>query len=143
MKVDSELIISLRNAKSWSQDELASASGLNLRTIQRIERESLISLQSKKALAAVFDIDIAEFDYVDPHILQRYEYQTVVFESDVKWLTAWGKKRAQGPFKLDEQINEYARLGWRVCSVNHGSTVHGGAGKVSILFERNISVEQA
>lgn len=116
MKVDAELVISLRNERSWSQDELASASGLNLRTIQRIEREGVISLQSKKALAAVFDIDIAELDYVEPQQLRRFEYQTVVFESDVKWLTGWGKKKAQGPYKLDEQINEYARLGWRVCS---------------------------
>ena len=136
MKVDSDVVISLRIARSWSQEELASASGLNLRTIQRIEREGVISLQSKKALAAAFDINISELDYIERRNLQRYEYKTVVFDNDVKWLSGWGKKKAQGPFKLDEQINEYARLGWKICSVNHGSSVHGGAGQVSILFER-------
>ena len=38
MKVNAKLITKLRKQRSWSQDELAIASGLNLRTIQRIEK---------------------------------------------------------------------------------------------------------
>ena len=56
MKVNAELIVKLRKEQSWSQDELAIASGLNLRTIQRIENDASASLQSMKALAAAFDI---------------------------------------------------------------------------------------
>ncbi|MCG8432926.1 MAG: helix-turn-helix transcriptional regulator [Gammaproteobacteria bacterium] len=63
MKVNAGLILKLRKKKSWSQEELAIASGLNLRTIQRIEREASASMQSKKALAAAFGIDVNELNY--------------------------------------------------------------------------------
>jgi transcriptional regulator with XRE-family HTH domain len=62
MKVNAELIVKLRKERSWSQDELAIASGLNLRTIQRVEKYASASLQSKKALAAAFDIDTRDLD---------------------------------------------------------------------------------
>jgi DNA-binding XRE family transcriptional regulator len=62
MKVKAELIVKLRKERSWSQDELAAASGLNLRTIQRVEKHALASLQTKKALAAAFDIDTRDLD---------------------------------------------------------------------------------
>ena len=51
MKINADLVLKARKGKSWSQEELAIASGLNLRTIQRIESEASASLQSKKALA--------------------------------------------------------------------------------------------
>lgn len=57
MKVNADLIVKLRKERSWSQDELAIASGLNLRTVQRVEKYASASLQSKKALAAALDID--------------------------------------------------------------------------------------
>ena len=63
MKVNAVVILELRKGKSWSQEELAIASGLNLRTVQRIEKEASASLQSKKALASAFDIDVHDLDY--------------------------------------------------------------------------------
>jgi transcriptional regulator with XRE-family HTH domain len=62
MKVNAELIVKLRKERSWSQDELAIASGLNLRTIQRVEKYATASLQSKKALAAALEIDTRDLD---------------------------------------------------------------------------------
>ncbi|MGE0458783.1 MAG: helix-turn-helix transcriptional regulator [Bauldia sp.] len=62
MKLNVELLLKLRSERSWSQDELAAASGLNLRTVQRIEKDGAGSLQSKKALAAAFDIDPRDLD---------------------------------------------------------------------------------
>lgn len=50
----------IRVRRHWSQDDLAQASGLNVRTIQRIERNHTAGLESLKSLAAAFDIDIAE-----------------------------------------------------------------------------------
>jgi transcriptional regulator with XRE-family HTH domain len=49
-----------RLAKAWSQEQLAEMSGLNVRTIQRIERGQKASLESLKSLAAVFDVHINE-----------------------------------------------------------------------------------
>lgn len=63
MKINADLVIKLRKEKLWSQEELAIATGLNLRTIQRIEREASASLQSKKALASVFDISFHALNY--------------------------------------------------------------------------------
>lgn len=49
-----------RLAKAWSQEQLAEMSGLNVRTIQRIERGQKASFESLKSLAAVFDVHINE-----------------------------------------------------------------------------------
>ncbi len=62
MKVDAELILNLRTARGWSQEELAAVSGLNLRTIQRIENTAVASLRSKSALASALDLDIQDLD---------------------------------------------------------------------------------
>lgn len=62
MKINADLVVKLRRKRSWSQEELAIASGLNLRTVQRIEKYASASLQSKKAVAAAFDIDTQDLD---------------------------------------------------------------------------------
>src|SRR5689334_3639621 len=62
MKVNAELIVKLRKKRSWSQEELAVASRLNLRTVQRVEKDGSASLQSKKALAAALGIDTHDLD---------------------------------------------------------------------------------
>lgn len=52
----------LRNQKGWSQSDLASLSGLSVKTIQRIEKcRGTPSLDSAKALASVFETDFADF----------------------------------------------------------------------------------
>jgi len=56
VKVDTVRIRQLRRERAMSQDELAGATGLSVRTIQRIESEGIASLESKKALASVFDV---------------------------------------------------------------------------------------
>jgi len=50
----------LRLEHGWSQEQLAQLSGLNIRTIQRIESGHNAGLESLKSLAAVFEIDISE-----------------------------------------------------------------------------------
>lgn len=53
---DSQKLIALRQERFWTQEDLAAASGLSSRTIQRIERDGRISVESWKALAAAFDV---------------------------------------------------------------------------------------
>jgi transcriptional regulator with XRE-family HTH domain len=52
----------LREKRAWSQEHLAAVSGLNVRTIQRIESKSdaPASLETFNALAAAFDIDVKD-----------------------------------------------------------------------------------
>ena len=77
MKIKADLVLKARAQKSWSQEELATASGLNLRTIQRIESEGAASLQSRKALASALDIDIHDLEYQEINMRQEWEYKVV------------------------------------------------------------------
>lgn len=56
------IVRKLRLQRGWSQEQLAQISGLNVRTIQRIERGQKPGLESKKSLAAAFDVQLATFD---------------------------------------------------------------------------------
>ncbi|WDE02590.1 DUF4177 domain-containing protein [Thalassomonas actiniarum] len=134
MKIDSELVVELRANRSWSQEELGITSGLNIRTIQRIEKEGTVSLQSKKALAAAFDIDIHDLDYKELPAMKKYEYQSVVLKFDI----GWSKKASVGPFEFDQALNEYASEGWRLNNLTVGTTVHGGSGQAIAVLEREI-----
>jgi len=77
MKINVDVVLNARKQKSWSQEELAIASGLNLRTIQRIESEASASLQSKKALASALDLDVHDLDYQEIRMRQTWEYRVV------------------------------------------------------------------
>jgi DNA-binding XRE family transcriptional regulator len=60
--VDRETIRTLRIERSWTQEQLASNAGLSLRTVQRIENDGRCSLESKKSLAATFELDAVDLD---------------------------------------------------------------------------------
>jgi transcriptional regulator with XRE-family HTH domain len=53
------LIQKLRLKRGWSQEQLAQASGLSARTIQRIESGQPASTETLKSLAAVFEVDFS------------------------------------------------------------------------------------
>ena len=56
MQIDSARLRGLRSTRQWSQEQLAELSGLNLRTIQRLEAGAKVSTESLRALAAVFEV---------------------------------------------------------------------------------------
>lgn len=62
MNVNRELIKELRLKKSWSQEKLADAAAVSLRTIQRVETDGIASLQSRTAIASALEIEPAELD---------------------------------------------------------------------------------
>lgn len=62
IKINVDLLKKLRREKAWSQEQLAEISGVSLRTIQRIEKSGRASLESKKAIAAAFEIRAVELD---------------------------------------------------------------------------------
>jgi transcriptional regulator with XRE-family HTH domain len=64
MKIDRALIKQLRLEKSWSQELLADESGLNLRTIQRIESRGVASLQTRRAVARALGVEPAALELV-------------------------------------------------------------------------------
>jgi DNA-binding XRE family transcriptional regulator len=77
MKINADVLIQLRKNRGWTQEELAKAAGLNLRTIQRIEKETLASLHSKKSLASAFNIDFHDLDYEEKQMLQELIGKTI------------------------------------------------------------------
>jgi transcriptional regulator with XRE-family HTH domain len=60
MKINGEAVRTLRERKSWSQEHLANASGLSVRTVQRVEVEHIASAETRLALAAALDVPVAE-----------------------------------------------------------------------------------
>ena len=77
MKVNTTRVSALRKQRSWSQDELATAAGLNLRTIQRIETEGTASLQSLKAVASALQADLVDLKHIPERRMKKFEYKTM------------------------------------------------------------------
>lgn len=57
MNVDPALIKKKREEKSWSQEHLATVSGLSLRTVQRVEADGSASADTRMAIASAFGIE--------------------------------------------------------------------------------------
>lgn len=112
MKIHTGRVIELRKANSWSQEELAIAAGVNLRTIQRIESGGSASLQSKKALASAFDIEVSELDHEERPTMIKYEYKVLKF--DVKGL--FGGKVDLG--EVEAQLNRHGADGWELSHIS-------------------------
>lgn len=60
IRMNAALIKKLRDERAWSQEHLASVAGVSLRTIQRVESEGRASVETRMALAAAFNIDVAQ-----------------------------------------------------------------------------------
>ncbi|MDT7836899.1 DUF4177 domain-containing protein [Aquabacterium sp. OR-4] len=114
MKINSALVLRLRNARSWSQEELATAAGLNLRTIQRIENEASASLQSKKALASVFDIDIKALETQELPAMVKHEYKTLNIPIKKGFLSGISKTPLPN---IEKILNEEGANGWRLVQI--------------------------
>ena len=67
MKINSKRVKQLRIENSWSQEQLSAASGLSLRTIQRIEITGQASLDSIRALATAFGVEPSELQLSPGH----------------------------------------------------------------------------
>ncbi len=54
------IVKKLRVERKWSQEQLATLSGLSIRTIQRVESGQSASLETLKSLASVFNVEISK-----------------------------------------------------------------------------------
>lgn len=79
-----------REARQWSQEQLAEISGLNVRTVQRIERGLSASLDTRRALAGAFgceDIDAFNKPFTIPSE-EELRLEKEKFDRDHVTLTA-------------------------------------------------------
>ncbi|CAM3830688.1 helix-turn-helix domain-containing protein [Parendozoicomonas haliclonae] len=66
MEVNAQNIKQLRQERAWTQQHLADACGLSLRTVQRAENYGNCSLDTLQALASVFEVEIVQLKLVPP-----------------------------------------------------------------------------
>ena len=87
MKIDSARIRAEREQRAWSQEQLAVVSGLGQRTVQRIESTGTASLESVKALAAAFDLTVADLRVENGRSPAAWRFE-ISFELPVRLLLA-------------------------------------------------------
>lgn len=82
------IVRKLRLERGWTQEQLAEMSGLNVRTIQRIERGHKAGLESLKSLAAVFEIDVStlmeENNMAGEKLITTEEKEAIEYVRDIK-----------------------------------------------------------
>ncbi len=130
MKIDTELVLELRKAQSWSQEELAIAAGLNLRTVQRIETGGPASLQSKKALASAFNIEVADLDHKEIPIMTKFEYKVLKFDAK-GWMS-----RKVDPTEMEVQLNEHGAQGWDLMHISDILEAYGTTKMLVAILRR-------
>lgn len=60
MEVSSEKVRQARTARGWTQQQLAEVADLSLRTVQRVENQSVASNETVSALCAVLELSRGE-----------------------------------------------------------------------------------
>lgn len=85
------IVRKLRLKRGWSQEQLATLTGLSIRTIQRVERGQTPGLDSLTALAAVFEVPLSELQprqeqdmHSTPPNIDEQEQQALVYVRDIK-----------------------------------------------------------
>lgn len=62
MNVSPDVVKQLRVKRGWTQEQLAHLANVNVRTIQRIEKLGVCDLETRSALASVFQVDVQQLD---------------------------------------------------------------------------------
>ena len=65
MNINISLVKSERDKRGWTQSHLAEVCDLSLRTIQRIEKLGVVSHESIKSLASVFELSVEKLTDVE------------------------------------------------------------------------------
>jgi transcriptional regulator with XRE-family HTH domain len=60
LQLSGKLVRAEREKRAWSQEHLASVSGIGVRTVQRIEASGRASFETAKALASVFELSVEQ-----------------------------------------------------------------------------------
>ena len=66
MQIDAAKVIELRSSRGWTQQHLADACAVSLRTIQRVEKDGFASQETVAALCSVYEIErqVIELDTI-------------------------------------------------------------------------------
>ena len=134
------IVRKLRLQRGWSQEHLAQLSGLNIRTIQRIERGQGAGLESMKSLAAVFEVPYSDLQTQDEPMNSKSsntyasddERQAIEYVRDIKGFYAHALTYTviiAGLFLLNAFISPgrwwvlFAAIGWGIGLLVHALNV--------------------
>ena len=124
MQINAQRVTDLRRKCSWSQDELATAAGINLRTIQRVENTGTASLQTLKAIASALEADLDDFKRTPEKTMTKYEYKTLVLPFKTGFLN-------QVVPDIASALNKEGADGWRLSQTI--APIGSGGSSVSVI----------
>jgi len=106
MHLNRHWIRSERERRAWSQEQLAAASGVGVRTIQRVESSGIASNETAMALAAVFECTLEVLRLQQPVPLRKRGCPRALAAGAVLALVAGGllmvaRQVQAGDFQLD------------------------------------------
>ena len=79
MMLSSSKLKRLRSNRGWSQEVLAKATGLSVRTIQRIEADGIASAESTLAIAAAFDVPLTDIQSANQPLDVYWTRKNIMF----------------------------------------------------------------
>jgi Helix-turn-helix. len=124
MRINAQRVMEFRMKCSWSQDELATAAGLNLRTVQRVENSGTASLQTLKAIAAALEADLDDFNRIPEKTMTKYEYKTLVLPFKTGFIN-------QVVPDIASALNKEGADGWRLSQAI--APIGSGGSSVSVI----------
>ncbi|AWL27897.1 helix-turn-helix domain-containing protein [Acinetobacter defluvii] len=107
------LVKVLRDARKWTQEQLAEISNLNIRTIQRVENGVSASFDTRRALARSFeasDIDCFNKAHVFP---TQEEIETAIHKANTEYLILDARELRTG--RLVGDLAEWCRSDMSTC----------------------------
>jgi transcriptional regulator with XRE-family HTH domain len=131
MKINATIVSDLRKQHSWSQDELATAAGLNLRTVQRIENEGTASLQSAKAIASALNTQLEKLKLIAEKRMKTYEYKSIVLNFRIGIFK-------QGLPDIQKELNKEGQQGWQFKQMLLPSSSWGASDSMVAILERAV-----
>src|SRR5438876_6918874 len=66
MKVNGDIVRAMRLMRNWTQEQLADACGVDVKTVQRVETTGTCGLQTRGALASTFKVSVEELTGAQP-----------------------------------------------------------------------------
>ena len=107
------LVKVMRDARKWTQEQLAEISNLNIRTIQRVENGVSASFDTRRALARSFEAsDIDCFNKAHIFATQE-EIETAFHKAKTEYLTLDAKELNTG--RLAGDLAEWSRSDMSTC----------------------------
>ena len=131
MLINADRIAELCRKRHWSQDELATAAGLNLRTVQRVENAGSASLQTLKAIAAALEADVDDLKAAPEKPMNRFECKTLVLPFKMGFFK-------QGVPDISSALNKEGKEGWQLKQIMLPSSQLGTSDSVVAVLERAI-----